>query len=120
MDVGNKTPRAKPQTTRAPAHAESPIADPIQCGGLIIMSDTTTTVARTLADNPDGITTKALATAAGLSQATVQKVLTAMEAAGHATRPAGEPTGSRRTADTWHPATATADEVPVADDSTAT
>jgi DNA-binding transcriptional MocR family regulator len=83
-------------------------------------TSTTDTVARALTDHPDGITTRALAKATGLAQTTVQKALTAMETAGTATRTPGESNGSRRTGDTWRPATATADEAPVADDATAT
>jgi DNA-binding IclR family transcriptional regulator len=90
------------------------------------MSDTTTatesaagTVARALAEHADGITTKDLAKATGLSHTTVYKALTAMETAGTATRAAGESNG-RRTADMWRPATATVDAAPVADDTVTT
>jgi hypothetical protein len=87
------------------------------------MSETTTntadTITRALAEHPDGITTRALAKATGLAQTTVQNALTAMETDGTATRTPGDRSnGSRRTADTWHPASV--DGTPVADDATAT
>ncbi|GAA3346595.1 hypothetical protein GCM10020358_58180 [Amorphoplanes nipponensis] len=72
------------------------------------------TVANTLAAHPDGITTRALADASGVSASTVAKTLTAMEADGTATRTPGPANGNRKTADIWHPATtpAPADEAP--------
>jgi hypothetical protein len=71
------------------------------------------TVATTLAAHPDGITTRALADASGVSPSTVAKTLTAMEADGTATRTPGPANGNRKTADIWHPATTTpADETP--------
>jgi len=65
------------------------------------------TVATTLAAHPDGITTRALADASGVSASTVAKTLTAMEADGTATRTPGPANGNRKTADIWHPATTT-------------
>jgi len=73
------------------------------------------TVAATLSAYPDGITTRALADASGVSASTVAKTLTAMEADGTATRTPGPANGNgnRKTADIWHPATtATAEETP--------
>ena len=73
------------------------------------------TVAATLSAHPDGITTRALADASGVSVSTVAKTLTAMEADGTATRTPGPANGNRKTADIWHPATtapAPADETP--------
>ena len=71
------------------------------------------TVAATLTAHPDGITTRALADASGVSPSTVAKTLTAMEADGTATRTPGPANGNRKTADIWHPATtAPADEAP--------
>ncbi|GAA4469728.1 hypothetical protein [Phytohabitans houttuyneae] len=91
------------------------------------MSENTTTaetVARTLANHPDGITVRDLATQAGVGQSTAAKALAAMQTAGTATRTPGPATGNRKGADIWRPATgdatATPDEAPVADDATAT
>jgi hypothetical protein len=87
------------------------------------MSDTTNidAITRALADTPDGATAKDLATVTGLSPATAQKVLTAMETAGTATRTAGATNGGRRNADTWRPATTDVSaEVAPADDATTT
>lgn len=76
-------------------------------------STTTETVARVLAEHPTGITVRDLAEAAGVGASTASKALTAMEAAGTATRTPGPANGNRKSADVWHPATdapATADE----------
>jgi len=127
MDVGNKNRPAKPQTNSAPCARGIAIADPYVCGGLIAMSENTTTaetVARTLVSHPDGITVRDLATEAGVGQSTAAKALAAMQNAGIATRTAGPFTGNRKGADIWRPVaddgTATPDEAPVADDATAT
>src|SRR5688572_20870 len=78
------------------------------------MSENTTTtetaaetVARVLDEHTDGVTTRALAKAANLGQSTVQNALTAMEAAGTATRNPGPPDGNRKVADVWTSATPT-------------
>ncbi|GLZ01906.1 MarR family transcriptional regulator [Actinoplanes sp. NBRC 103695] len=63
------------------------------------------TVAATLTAHPDGITTRALADASGVSPSTVAKTLTAMEADGTATRTPGPANGNRKSADIWHPVT---------------
>ncbi|GAA4466611.1 MarR family transcriptional regulator [Phytohabitans houttuyneae] len=91
-------------------------------------NDTTTattaaeTIARTLANHPDGITVRDLATEAGVGQSTAAKTLAAMQTAGTATRTPGPASGNRKSADIWHPVaddtTATPDEAPVADDGT--
>lgn len=65
------------------------------------------TVATALAAHPDGITTRALADASGVSASTVAKTLTAMEADGTAIRTPGPANGNRKIADIWHPATTT-------------
>ncbi|WP_285685418.1 MarR family transcriptional regulator [Actinoplanes sp. NBRC 103695] len=65
------------------------------------------TVAATLTAHPDGITTRALADASGVSASTVAKTLTAMEADGTATRTPGPANGNRKSADIWHPVTPT-------------
>jgi hypothetical protein len=81
------------------------------------------TVAATLANHPDGITVRDLATEAGVGTSTAAKTLAAMETAGTATRTPGPTNGNRKGADIWHPVTgdaATPDEAPVADDATAT
>jgi len=81
------------------------------------MSENTTaaTVARTLANHPDGITVRDLVTEAGVGQSTAAKTLAAMETAGTATRTPGPANGNRKGADIWRPvaddATATPDEV---------
>jgi len=84
---------------------------------------TAATVARTLANHPDGITVRDLATEAGVGQSTAAKTLAAMETAGTATRTPGPANGNRKGADIWRPvaddATAAPDEAPVADDATA-
>lgn len=72
------------------------------------MSTTTTTtaaetVARTLTEHPDGITTRDLAKAAGVAQTTAQNALTAMESAGTARRTPGVADGKRRAPDLWRP-----------------
>ncbi|WP_433530256.1 MarR family transcriptional regulator [Micromonospora sp. CA-263727] len=64
-----------------------------------------TTVARTLANHPDGITVRDLAAEAGVGQSTASKALAAMEADGTATRTPGPTNGNRKSADIWHPAT---------------
>jgi hypothetical protein len=64
-------------------------------------------IASTLADHPDGITTRDLAKAAGVGQTTAQTTLTAMESAGSARRAPGQTNGNRRTADVWRPITDT-------------
>ena len=57
---------------------------------------TAETVARTLADNPSGITVRDLAEAAGIGASTASKALTAMQAAGTATRTPGPTDGNRQ------------------------
>src|SRR5262245_28098762 len=118
MDVGNKTPRRNRQTNSAPGARGIAITNPITYGGLIAMSENTTTatttavtVARTLANHPDGITVRDLATEAGVGQSTAAKTLAAMETAGTATRIPGPANGNRKGADIWRA---------VADDATAT
>ena len=69
-------------------------------------------IARTLADHPDGITTRDLAKAAGVGQTTAQTTLTAMESAGTARRTPGQTNGNRRTADVWHAITITDPTLP--------
>jgi DNA-binding MarR family transcriptional regulator len=64
---------------------------------------------------PGGATVSALAEASGTSRATVTKVLTALEEAGHAVRAPGEGTGRGRTPDVWAPVAPTA---PTADTGT--
>ncbi|MER7273517.1 helix-turn-helix domain-containing protein [Dactylosporangium sp. NPDC000244] len=76
------------------------------------------TVARVLADHPDGITVKDLATAAGIGASTASKALTAMEADGTATRTTGPANGNRKPADLWHPATSDTTSNTPADDTT--
>lgn len=66
---------------------------------------TAATVARTLANHPDGITVRDLAAEAGVGQSTASKALAAMEADGTATRTPGPTNGNRKSADIWHPAT---------------
>lgn len=78
------------------------------------------TVAATLANNPDGITARDLADAAGVGASTAAKALAAMETAGTATRTPGPAVGNRKSADIWRPVAATADESPVADEATGT
>jgi hypothetical protein len=121
-----KRPAKPPNKSASRAHGIA-IADPYVYGGLIAMSENTTTaetVARTLASHPDGITVRDLATEAGVGQSTAAKTLAAMETAGTATRTPGPANGNRKGADIWRPvaddATATPDEAPVADDATAT
>ncbi len=77
------------------------------------------TVAATLTAHPDGITTRALSEAAGVSPSSVAKALAAMEAAGTATRTPGPANGNRKPADIWHPVTATPADETLADDSPA-
>ncbi|HEU5024112.1 MAG TPA: MarR family transcriptional regulator [Spirillospora sp.] len=64
---------------------------------------------------PGGATVSALAEASGTSRATVTKVLTALEEAGHAVLAPGEGTGRGRTPDVWAPVAPTA---PTADTGT--
>ena len=95
---------------------------------------TAETVARTLADHPDGITVRDLATEAGVGASTAAKTLAAMETSGTAIRTPGPANGNRKSADIWHPVAddsatpadegrgpddmaSPADEAPVADDS---
>src|SRR3954466_10976636 len=81
---------------------------------------TADTVARVLHENPTGITVRDLAAAAGVGASTASKALTAMEAAGTATRTPGPANGNRKGADMWHPATDTTDDpTPTADTDTA-
>ncbi len=75
---------------------------------------TAATVARTLANHPDGITVRDLAAEAGVGQSTASKALAAMEADGTATRTPGPTNGNRKSADIWHPATT--DEATPGDD----
>ncbi|MEU1808403.1 helix-turn-helix domain-containing protein [Micromonospora aurantiaca (nom. illeg.)] len=77
------------------------------------------TIARILADHPDGITTKDLAAAAGVSASTVSKALTAMETGGTATRTTGPANGNRKPADLWHPIPSDTDTTPTDDTTTA-
>ena len=77
---------------------------------------TTATVARTLANHPDGITVRDLATEAGVGQSTASKALAAMEADGTATRTPGPTNGNRKSADIWHPATTDATDEPTPGD----
>ncbi|GIE93920.1 hypothetical protein Ari01nite_13850 [Paractinoplanes rishiriensis] len=77
------------------------------------------TVAATLTAHPDGITTRALADASGVSASTVAKTLTAMEADGTATRTPGPANGNRKTADIWHPNTPTPADATPADEAPA-
>jgi hypothetical protein len=63
------------------------------------------TVAATLAAHPDGITTRDLAAAAGVSASATAKALKDMEANGTATRVLGVADGNRKAADIWHPGT---------------
>ncbi|MEU8159495.1 helix-turn-helix domain-containing protein [Micromonospora parva] len=83
---------------------------------------TAATVARTLANHPDGITVRDLAAEAGVGQSTASKALAAMEADGTATRTPGPTNGNRKSADIWHPAitdaTDATDEPTPADDVT--
>jgi len=75
------------------------------------------TVAAILANHPDGITVRDLATEAGVGQSTAAKAVAAMEAAGTAARTPGPANGNRKSADLWHPATiGTTDEATPADD----
>ncbi|MEV8515904.1 MarR family transcriptional regulator [Dactylosporangium sp. NPDC051484] len=69
------------------------------------MTPTAEAVAHVLAAHPDGITVRDLAEAAGIGASTASKALTAMEAAGTATRAPGPANGNRKPADVWHPAT---------------
>ncbi|MFG1902485.1 hypothetical protein [Micromonospora carbonacea] len=73
---------------------------------------TATTVARTLANHPDGITVRDLAGEAGVGQSTAAKALAAMEADGTATRTPGPTNGARKSADIWHPVTTDATDEP--------
>lgn len=90
------------------------------------MSTTTTatittaeTVARTLAEHPDGITTRELAKAAEVGQSTAQNALIALESAGTARRTPGAGDGKRRAPDTWRPTvTDTTDAIGDASDTT--
>ncbi|MEV7231245.1 MarR family transcriptional regulator, partial [Polymorphospora sp. NPDC051019] len=77
---------------------------------------TAVTVARTLANHPDGITVRDLAAEAGVGQSTASKALAAMEADGTATRTPGPTNGNRKSADIWHPATVTATDEPTPGD----
>ncbi|WP_194822577.1 helix-turn-helix domain-containing protein [Micromonospora sp. S-DT3-3-22] len=79
---------------------------------------TAVTVARTLANHPDGITVRDLAAEAGVGQSTASKALAAMEADGTATRTPGPTNGNRKSADIWHPATDATDVPTPADDAT--
>ncbi|MBB2943242.1 hypothetical protein FB565_002955 [Actinoplanes lutulentus] len=72
----------------------------------------TESVTAALTTNPDGMTTRSLADATGLTVAVVSKALTSMEADGTARRDAN-PNG-RKSADTWHSATPV-DAAPAAD-----
>ncbi|GIF74115.1 MarR family transcriptional regulator [Asanoa siamensis] len=63
------------------------------------------TVAAILANHPDGITVRDLATEAGVGQSTAAKAVAAMEAAGTAARTPGPANGNRKSPDLWHPAT---------------
>lgn len=62
---------------------------------------TIATVATTLANHPDGITTRALAAECGLGLSTVGKALAALENEGSAYRTPGQPNGNRKTPDIW-------------------
>ncbi|MGY3516526.1 hypothetical protein ACVMYR_09455 [Micromonospora sp. PTRAS2] len=73
---------------------------------------TAATVARTLANHPDGITVRGLAAEAGVGQSTAAKALAAMEADGTATRTPGPTNGNRKSADIWHPVTTDATDEP--------
>ena len=75
-------------------------------------------IASTLADHPDGITTRDLAKAAGVGQTTAQTTLTAMESAGSARRAPGQTNGNRRTADVWRPITDTRPDKTTSSDET--
>ncbi|MEV6299881.1 helix-turn-helix domain-containing protein [Actinoplanes sp. NPDC051861] len=86
-------------------------------------------VTRALTANPDGITARDLATAAGVGASTASKVLVAMEVAGTATRTPGPANGNRKPADIWRPAAteeptmtddSTTDEIPTASDDSTT
>lgn len=77
------------------------------------------TVARTLADHPDGITTRDLADAAGVSPSATSKALTAMETDGTATRTPGPANGNRRPADIWRPVTDAATDEAATDENPA-
>ncbi|GAA1025845.1 hypothetical protein GCM10009557_01380 [Virgisporangium ochraceum] len=121
MDVGPQQRPAEPESTnRDTRYSGSHFRH--SYGRQFAMSENTTTnetaaetVARVLAEHPDGVTTRALAKAAHLGQSTVQNALTAMEAAGSATRNPGPPDGNRKVADVWTSATPTTgdtDEVP--------
>src|SRR5690348_1649354 len=107
MDVGNNKRPAGTAKQKRTAQRGNAISIPIH-GGTAAMTTPTTpaavTVATTLAAHPDGITTRALADASGVSPSTVAKTLTAMEADGTATRTPGPANGNRKTADIWHPA----------------
>ncbi|MFA1550766.1 MarR family transcriptional regulator [Actinomadura chokoriensis] len=67
-----------------------------------------------LTGNP-GATVTALAEASGVSRATVTRTLTTLEGDGRAVRTRGGRDGGKRQPDTWHPATATADDTPATD-----
>jgi hypothetical protein len=75
------------------------------------------TVAAAIVTHTEGITTRALSEAAGVSPSSVAKALAAMEAAGTATRTPGPANGNRKPADIWHPVTATPVTATPADDS---
>ncbi|GIJ49761.1 hypothetical protein Val02_66470 [Virgisporangium aliadipatigenens] len=76
------------------------------------------TVARALAEHPEGITTRDLATKAGIGASTTAKALAAMETAGTAVRTPGAVNGGRKSADLWQPVITP--QNPIADDASNT
>ena len=118
MDVGNKN-RPNETGNKSEPHTRERYSHPI-FRRYSAMTTTTTaptaaeTVAATLNAHTDGITTRDLATASGVSQSATAKALAAMEAAGTAIRTPGPANGNRKSADIWHTVTDTApaDETP--------
>lgn len=112
MDVGNENRPTGTAPKNAHRISRNAITNPIYRRYFVMTTPTTTTpttaaetVAATLAAHPDGITTRDLAAAAGVSASATAKALKDMEAGGTATRVSGVADGNRKAADIWHPGT---------------
>ena len=110
MDVGNKNRPGGTANNAHNAYAESLFVDPIlwRCIAMtanIVLTPGTdearSAVAEALRNHP-GVTARKLAGTANLPLPVVTEALTAMEAAGTATRTPDPTKGNRKSADTWH------------------
>jgi len=99
---------AKPKNARTGAAHSGPDAPPPQPAGATPgppADGPAAAVSAALTANP-GATAAQIAAAAGTSRAVASRELTALHAAGRATRTPGTPTGRGPAPATWHPATA--------------